>query len=237
MITYSQDTDMKDQLKAYKEFIDINKYLKRYMNEYVLLRKDNSLIAYGNNLGFGDRLVIVNPKRFLDELYMPDADDFIKKNKEFRITKALLYPGENLISVILQNTGTDVDLPINNITQKNIQEMIQKNLIFNDIDNPLKDVIDLDFEELSSDIILALRANKSEEYYIDGSFVQFSKQFLGSLHTTKDSSIIYVAKMPCDMPGKDRWCFKEMIYESKDKKGQGTPDMISYLIVHTIRLN
>lgn len=245
MIVYSQDSDMKTQLKAFKDFIGINKYLTRYMDEYILLKyptdvlygNDKCLMAFGNNLDYGERLVVVYPSQFNEALYMESSVEFNTKVKDFKITKALLYEGQNLISVIMQNNGMDVDLPINNITQKKVDALVTPNKHFNDINDPLKDVVSLEFVELTEPMIQTLRANKTLTISIDGRSIIFSKKILGSLQTVKDSSLIYLAKMPCEYPGKDCWCFKEVIYDSKEKKGIGVPEMVSYLIVYTIAIN
>lgn len=242
MIEITPDADMKLQLKQFKDFVAINKYLTRYMNEYILIKSpedslyenDKTLIAIGNKLDYGERMVFIHPAIFYNELYMENAAEFNEKVKEFKITKALSYASENIISVVMQNTGDDIDLQLNNITGTNIEKIVSPNRHFNDINNPLKSVRGLKYVPIEEWMVLMLRDNHTITMTIDDSSIIFSKKILGSLQTTKDSSLIYLAKMECDIPGKDCWCFKEVIYDSKENKGKGVPEYISYLIVYTI---
>lgn len=236
MIIQSQDMDMKSELKAFKEFIEINKYLKRYMNEYILVNSSapGYLLAFGNSLDYGERVVLIKSDKFKDNLYMENSTEFNDKVKEFRMTKSLLYRGDNLLSVIFQNTGGDIDLYLNNITSDHIEKLVKCNPHFNTIDNPVGYIKDAEFIKLSDSDIHTLRSNKMLDITIDGSSILFSKSILGCLQTTKNSSEIFIAKIPSEYDGKDCWCFKEVIYDKKEDIGEKEPEMIAYLIVYTI---
>ena len=239
MIMHSQDTDMKHNLKTFKELISINNYLSRYMSEYFLMKsnEDNYMIAYGKGkLDFGERIIIIRTKLWTDEVYIKDSVEFDKSTKEFRVTKAMLYPGDGFISVVLMNTGDEIELPINDLDEKMKSRILEEYHFFDITQDPLKLMGDFQFQLLSGRGMLSLRNNRTVTEIVDGKALVFSKKLLGSLNTTKDASYIYLANKDSGMEGRILWCIREDIWEEKEDKGVGLPYMETYMIVYAIDL-